>query len=114
MKKHRLTGEIETVLNRVTQEALTNVAKYAKGERVDIILERLSDHVSLIVEDDGVGFDLEQPFGADDKGLGLIGMRERAALVGGTVAIESHPGRGVTVVVRIPVSRGQWAMGSNS
>lgn len=104
MEKERLTGEVETVLYRITQEALTNVAKHANAENVDILLERRSDHVSLIIEDDGGGFNVEQAFGASEKGFGLIGMRERAALVGGTLAVESHPGAGATVAVRIPAS----------
>lgn len=103
MEKDRLTSEIETVLYRIMQEALTNIAKHAGAENVDILLERRNDHISLIVEDDGVGFEAEQAFGAGDKGLGLIGMRERAALVGGTLEIESSMGNGATVVVRIPV-----------
>ena len=103
MEKDRLTSEIETVLYRIMQEALTNIAKHAGAEHVDMLLERRNDHISLIVEDDGVGFEAEQAFGAGDKGLGLIGMRERAALVGGTLEIESSMGNGATVVVRIPV-----------
>ena len=104
MEKDRLTNEIETVLYRITQEALTNVAKHANAENVDILLERRSDHVSLIVEDDGGGFDVEQAFGASEKGFGLISMRERAALVAGTLAVESNPGAGATIVVRIPAA----------
>jgi len=102
MKQIRLTGEIETVLYRITQEALNNTAKYARAGKVDIILEHRNRHVSLIIEDDGVGFDDAQAFGLNEKGLGLIGMRERAALVGGTAEIESHPNEGTTVFIRIP------------
>lgn len=102
MNENRLPGEIETVLYRSTQEALTNIAKHAKAGNVDILLESRPDYVSLIIEDNGVGFDVEQAFG---NGLGLIGMRERAALVGGTLEIESHPGTGVTIAVRIPAAR---------
>jgi signal transduction histidine kinase len=105
MDKDRLSDEIETVLYRATQEALTNIAKHAKANNVGILLERHSNHVSLIVEDDGVGFDVEQAFGAEQKGVGLLGMRERVTLVGGTIEIESAPGNGVTVAVRIPVPR---------
>ncbi len=103
MDKFRLTPEIETALYRIAQEALNNIAKHAQAAHVAIVLERRADQVSLIVEDDGVGFDLQQEFGVDDKGLGLIGMRERATLVGGTLEIESQPNDGATVVVRIPV-----------
>ena len=102
-RTHRLIGEIETVLYRIAQEALNNIAKYARAGTVDILLEYRPGQISMIIEDDGVGFDEAQTYHTvDEKGLGLVGMRERAALVGGTFDIESHPGRGSTVVVRIP------------
>jgi PAS domain S-box-containing protein len=102
MDRERLTPEIETALYRIAQEALNNVAKHAEAASVAVVLERRVGQVSLIIEDDGRGFDLQQILKADDKGLGLIGMRERAALVGGTVEIESQSGDGATVAVRIP------------
>ncbi|MDQ3753149.1 MAG: PAS domain-containing protein, partial [Acidobacteriota bacterium] len=101
MDKERLTPELETTLYRIAQEALNNVAKHSQAAGVAVMLERRAGQVSLIIEDDGVGFDLQQTFGTDGKGLGLIGMRERAALVGGTVEIESQPDGGATVIVRI-------------
>jgi PAS domain S-box-containing protein len=101
MDQDRLTSDVETVLYRVTQESLTNIAKHASAGNVDILLERRSDHVSLIIEDDGVGFDAEKTFDTAHTRLGLIGMRERAALVDGKLEIESSPGNGTTVVVRI-------------
>jgi PAS domain S-box-containing protein len=104
INRDELAGDAETVLYRVLQEALTNIAKHASAKNVAILLERHPDHVSLIVEDDGRGFDSDRVLGADEKGLGLVGMRERALLVGGTLGIESHPGDGTTVVVRIPVA----------
>ncbi len=102
MNKDRLTPEIETVLYRIAQEALNNVAKHAEAKSVAVVLERRATQVSLIIEDDGVGFDLQQVLGANDKGLGLVGLRERAALVGGMVEIESQPDEGATMFVRIP------------
>jgi PAS domain S-box-containing protein len=102
MEKYRLADEIETALYRAVQEALTNITKHAKARRVDILLERREGHVSLIVEDDGVGFEAEHAFTAGAKGLGLIGMHERAVLAGGTMVIESNPGHGTTVFIRIP------------
>jgi signal transduction histidine kinase len=69
---------------------------------VSVILERRRDHVFLMVEDDGVGFDAERASGGEEGTWGLIGMRERAELVGGSLAFESEPGKGVTVVARIP------------
>jgi PAS domain S-box-containing protein len=96
----RLPSEAETALYRIAQEALTNVAKHARAENVGVILERRADHVLLIVEDDGVGFDpgtAESP----GQGFGLVGMQERAGLVGATLEIESSAGRGTTVFVRM-------------
>ncbi|MBC7910472.1 MAG: sensor histidine kinase, partial [Pyrinomonadaceae bacterium] len=101
MDKNRLTPEVETALYRIAQEALNNVAKHAAAKNVAVVLERRTDQVSLIIEDDGVGFDLQQVLGVDAEGVGLIGMRERAALIGGTFEIESQPDKGATVVVRI-------------
>jgi signal transduction histidine kinase len=94
----RLPSEVETTLYRIAQEALTNVAKHARATHVEILLERRADHVLLIVEDDGVGF---EPAATEARqGFGLLGMQERAALVGATLEIEST-GRGTTVLVRM-------------
>ena len=102
----RLAPEVETTLYRITREALTNVVRHAKARRVSVLLERRADHVSLIVEDDGRGFDaaatLRAP--ATQGKLGLLGMLERATLAGGSVEIESRPGVGTTVFVRIPLA----------
>lgn len=105
MEKDRLTPEIETALYRIAQEALNNIVKHARATNVDIILERRAEEVSLIIEDDGVGFDTEEASGAVNGGLGLTGMRERTGAVGGTVEIESPLGGGVTVFVRIPAPK---------
>lgn len=99
----RLPGEMEIVLYRVTQEALNNIAKHAKASNVAVLLHRNTTHVSLIIEDDGSGFDYNQPLITGGNGLGLIGMRERVELTGGSLDIESRVGHGTTIVVRIPV-----------
>ena len=99
----RLASEIETTLYRIAQEALNNIAKHARADHVEIILERRPDHVSLVVEDDGVGFDLGGK-DTDRRGFGLFGMQERAALVGATLQIESAPGEGTTILVRMPTT----------
>jgi PAS domain S-box-containing protein len=104
----RLTSEVETTLYRIAQEALNNIAKHARAENVDVILERRPDYVSLIIEDDGVGFDQPAP-GTQRQGFGLLGMQERAALVGATVQIESAAGEGTTIIVRMPMAVGQDA-----
>jgi signal transduction histidine kinase len=101
----RLPAHIETALYRIAQEALTNVARHAQARRVDLILERRDHLALLVVEDDGRGFDVAGVASAPapERRLGLLGMEERAVQLGGTVTIESAPGRGTTVLVRIPI-----------
>lgn len=101
----RLASEAETTLYRIAQEALTNIAKHSKARRVDVLLERRADSVLLIVEDDGVGFNVDQD-NASGQGFGLIGMQERAALVGARVEIESTTGKGTTVFLRMAIGPG--------
>ena len=101
-RKHS-TSESDTMLYRIAQEALNNVAKHARAESVTILLEGRAEAISLIIEDDGIGFDAEHTSSVNNKGLGLVGIRERAALVGGTAEVESHPEEGTRVIVRIPV-----------
>jgi signal transduction histidine kinase len=95
----RLPGNAETVLYRIVQEALTNVVKHAAASRVSVVLTQNADTVTAVVEDDGNGFARE----ANGDGLGLLGMRERLALVGGSLKVESAEGAGTTVVADIPV-----------
>lgn len=101
--KH-LLPEIEINLYRVTQEALNNIAKHAQAANVTVLLERRDGDITLIVEDDGVGFEpsVKAVATGNDRGMGLLGMKERAELVGGTFDIESEPGKGTTVYVRVP------------
>ena len=96
----RLPADVETALYRIAQEALTNVAKHAGASGVEVILERRADSVVLIVEDDGVGFEPASRETATE-GFGLLGMRERASLVGAALEIESSPGNGTAVFVRM-------------
>jgi PAS domain S-box-containing protein len=97
----RLPPETETALYRVVQEALTNVHKHARARRASVTLHRLPGRVSAVVEDDGAGFDAEAAPGLGR--LGLSGMRERLALVGGALAVESSPGAGTSVYARVPL-----------
>jgi len=105
METHRLPTEVETILYRIAQEALTNVLRHAKAQCVSVLLERRPDHVLLIVEDNGRGFDSQAVLKAPDAHgrLGLLGMQERVILANGTIEIESTPGAGTTVFVRIPL-----------
>jgi PAS domain S-box-containing protein len=104
----RLPLAHETAVYRIAQEALTNVAKHSGADRVSFILERRGDHVLAVIEDNGGGFDAETALTAAGRGrrLGLLGMCERAALLGGTINVESAPGAGTTLFVRIPFDAG--------
>jgi signal transduction histidine kinase len=99
--EERLPSEIETALYRITQEALTNVVKHAEAKRVSIVLTRRDGSVSAVIEDDGLGFSVGD---GTDKGLGLLGMRERVALVDGRLDVESSPGSGTTLSIEVPVA----------
>jgi PAS domain S-box-containing protein len=102
--RERLDPAVETHLYRIMQEALNNIGKHARASQVSLLFESNDQSLRLIIEDDGVGFDpAEPPKGKKrSKGLGLIGMRERAMLVGGDLQIESTPGNGTTIYVSIP------------
>ena len=103
LKKTRFKSEVETCLYRIAQETLNNIHKHAKAENVEVVLEILRDQLILIIEDNGKGFNLKTK-SKRGKGIGLIGMKERVELVGGTLEIETAPKKGTTVYVRIPLS----------
>jgi signal transduction histidine kinase len=96
----RLPQDVETVLYRIVQEALTNIVKHANAGHVSIVVTQRADAVGAIVEDDGQGFDPERD---TDGGIGLIGMRERVSLLDGSMTIESAEGKGTTLVVEVPL-----------
>jgi two-component system sensor histidine kinase UhpB len=112
----RLPPTVETALYRVIQEALTNTAKHSGARAANVVLHRRRDGIQAIISDDGCGFDVEGTLRtpAARAQLGLHGMRERAALLGGTVTIESTPGEGTTIYVRVPVFGGLGGEDSNS
>jgi signal transduction histidine kinase len=95
----RLAPEIETALYRLVQEALTNVVKHAEAKNVSVVVTRRAGGVGAVVEDDGRGF---AEAGVRDDALGIVGMRERVALLGGTLTFESSPGGGTALVAYIP------------
>jgi signal transduction histidine kinase len=107
--EERPSPEVETVLYRVVQEVLTNVARHAQANRVRICLERKETTINAFIEDDGRGFDVEQVVGREtlECGVGLLGIRERVAALGGHFSIESGPGRGTRLSVEVP-----WRDGS--
>jgi len=101
-----ITGQImvcprlSKTLHRIVQEALTNIRKHAQASRVSIQLNTTANHVSLIIEDNGRGFDPNQP---TVMGFGLQGMQERVAAVGGILQLETAPGSGCQITVRVPL-----------
>jgi PAS domain S-box-containing protein len=101
-KGTRFPTEIEINLYRIVQEALNNVHKHSKAQKAGVILDTRDDSIVLIIEDDGVGFEPENKK-TRSKGLGLLGMQERAALIIGTVEIESKPKMGTTVYIRVSI-----------
>jgi PAS domain S-box-containing protein len=103
----RLSPDVETACFRIVQEALTNVARYANAKRVDIDLFHDGDELLLSVTDDGDGFDYAEVHARETAptSMGLLGMQERATLIGGTLEIVSAVNHGCTVRLRCPVAR---------
>ncbi len=98
----RLPGEIETAIYRIVQEALTNIARHAQAHSASILVERRGDIVRAIVEDNGIGFNINTNQG--ERHLGLLGMRERAELLNGTLTVESVPEHGTSIFIEIPLN----------
>jgi signal transduction histidine kinase len=99
----RFTPEIEASVYRIVQEALTNVAKHARATSCRVYLQRLPHTILITVEDNGAGFDAAAGSGVNPRaGIGLIGIRERAAQLRGTVRLESAPGKGTRLTVELP------------
>jgi PAS domain S-box-containing protein len=96
-----LNPEASTAFFRIFQETLTNISRHAAATHVTVRLARAGEDLMLQVTDDGKGFQEQQP--ASKKSLGLLGMRERAVVLGGDFHVQSHPGKGTTVTVRIPL-----------
>jgi signal transduction histidine kinase len=104
-RRRRLSPDVETVVFRIAQEALTNVAKHAAAQHVQVRLDFNGAGLHLAVEDDGRGFSPENALTVERNGRpawGLLGMQERVSLVGGTCAIRSRPGQGTVVTIFVP------------
>jgi two-component system, NarL family, sensor histidine kinase DevS len=93
-------ADLESTVYRLVQEALTNVAKHAQAERIKVTIIETDRHVEVTVEDDGIGFDVD----GSHAGFGLRGMRERAALAGGSLQLTSVAGSGTTIRARLPIA----------
>ncbi|RME81634.1 MAG: HAMP domain-containing protein [Caldilineae bacterium] len=98
-----LAPQVETQVYRIMQEALTNAVRHSGAEHIDVLLECREDTLVVVVEDDGRGFDPGGVVGGAH--LGLAGMRERAEQLGGDLVVESEPGGGTTVVLRVPLGQ---------
>jgi signal transduction histidine kinase len=105
LRGRRWPAALETTAFRTVQEALTNVRRHAAARQVSLIVERRGSELSIVIEDDGCGFDVAstRAQAAHGSGLGLRGMAERARLAGGRVELESEPGRGTTLFVALPL-----------
>jgi signal transduction histidine kinase len=102
--KRRLPRDVELVLYRVAQEALTNIGKHAGATRADVRLSRRRNRVELVIEDNGRGFEVGKARAADGSGLGLFGMRERLGLVNGELEVRSSPDSGTSIRARVPLN----------
>jgi signal transduction histidine kinase len=101
----RLPQDLETALFRVGQEAMTNIGKHAQAQRVEISLQVESKQVRLEISDNGIGFGLNQTLTDQSArpAWGLLGMQERASLLGGELSIQSEPGQGTQLCVTLPL-----------
>ena len=105
--ERRLPAEVETALFRIAQEAMTNIVKYARAHQVQIEFTFKARQVALQISDDGQGFDLQGVLAGrlqDGRGLGLLGMRERAELLGGRLEVQTEAGRGTRIRVQLSLS----------
>jgi len=105
VSEERLPQNVETTLYRIVQEALTNVVKHAEAGTVGIVLKTTNTEATLIIEDDGTGFhfDETEPGASFSSRLGLLGIRERLALVNGTFEIETASGQGTVLIIHVPL-----------
>jgi signal transduction histidine kinase len=99
----RLPIGIEVSLFRIAQEATSNIIRHAKASHASFIVLRQAREVTMLIEDNGQGFDFYEAGKKGDQCLGLLGMKERVNLIGGSFVIESAPGEGTTIRVRIPL-----------
>jgi len=104
----KLAGDKRTVLYRVAQEALTNVVRHAQASLVNVSIEKLPNSICMKIRDNGKSFQVERVLHAKkNKRLGVLGMRERMEMVGGSFNIESAPGKGTTIRAQIPFTNGK-------
>ncbi|MBI5285896.1 MAG: sensor histidine kinase [Chloroflexi bacterium] len=106
--ERRLTSDAETAVFRIAQEAVNNIARHAQAQHAVIAFAQRNGNVVLTVQDDGIGFDASHVHtNGNGEGLGLMGMKERAALLGGRFEVASQPGGGTSIRVSIPLPAGE-------
>jgi signal transduction histidine kinase len=100
-----LPDSVKTCVYRVVQEALHNCEKHAEASQVRVVVRQSADHIHVEMDDNGRGLELNtKGMPGRNAGLGILGMRERAARVGGVLALESSPGRGTRISLQIPLA----------
>jgi signal transduction histidine kinase len=110
----QLNNDTRTVFYRIAQEALTNVARHAQASFVEVNLEKLPNAICLKIKDDGKSFQAQRVMHSKrNTRLGLIGMRERLEMVGGSFSVESAPGKGTTVRAQIPLANCRGGQAEN-
>ena len=97
----RLPHEVETLLYRVIQKSLTNTARHANAKQVEVVFTYENGRIDVLVSDDGQGFDPSEVLSAENRSLGILGMRERVELLGGQFNLTSIPGKGTQVQVEL-------------
>jgi PAS domain S-box-containing protein len=103
---YNMPPEMETIVFRIAQEALTNIAKHSRADQVEIRLVLRTNALELVISDNGLGFRFEGFYSGSEKGgWGLTFMKERAVNLGGDLQIESQPGKGTTVTLHLPIAR---------
>ena len=107
-EEERFSPSVETVVYRVIQEATTNVLRHSKAEKLEISLVKSENVVDIKIHDNGIGFDTESESTRKSTSLGLRGMEERVALIGGTFSIESSPDSGTIITASIPTDIEAW------
>ena len=111
----QVNGDKRTVLYRLAQEALTNVARHARASEAEVRIQKLDGAICMRIKDNGKGFSAERlSHGKKNKRLGLLGMRERVEMVNGKFTVESTPGKGTTIQAQIPLTDGARGGGAEN
>ena len=108
----QMPPEVEVGLYRIAQGTIGNIAKHSNARHASITLERAADQFLMRIGDDGEGFDVSELTSVDEKGRGsgVFGMKERVKLMSGNCSIDSHPGKGTQITVRIPLARSKTSV----